>query len=241
MDPLTKPKLIFIGYFGAENIGDEAILSAQITKLKPYFDMRVLGLNPGSTQNKYRVKCARLPTIRKPEEISELFKTIAWADALVVGGGGFLADKLQPLSTYYWLYIMAVAKLLRKRVILFAIGCGPFKKGISSLLVKFMLNKSDAVILRDSMSEEFIKQIGAKIPTKVTADISFLPEPPASNPSISLEQVIKHSYPPRVLFVLCQRLGRTHTHSEKAIPVIEQIYEKLINGESRNEFQVQYP
>ena len=183
-----KPKLIIAGFFGAGNVGDEAILSVTIANLEPYFDIDILRYQSAFYLPKPKLK---------------IFKKIASADALVLGGGGFLADILQPLSIYYWFSLIFIAKLLRKKVVLFAAGCGPFKKGLSLIPVKLILNKLDVLILRDSVSERLIKQIGIDSPTKVTADMAFLLKPAVdSNPSDLLKQLIVNSSSPRVLFIL---------------------------------------
>jgi polysaccharide pyruvyl transferase WcaK-like protein len=75
--PSMKPKLIIVGFFGAGNVGDEAILYATIANLESYFDIDVLR-NPSSLYY-------------MPKLMLKLFKKIASADALVLGGGGLLS------------------------------------------------------------------------------------------------------------------------------------------------------
>jgi polysaccharide pyruvyl transferase CsaB len=187
--PTMNPKLLIAGFFGVGNIGDEAILSATITNLESYCDIDVL-----SYQSFFYYT---------PKRILKLFRKIASADALVLGGGGFLANELQPTSIYYWLSLIFIAKLLRKKVILFAAGCGPFKKGKSLIPIRLILNKLDTLLLRDSVSQLYMKQIGIDNPTKVTADIAFLLEPAVdANLSNLLKQLIVNSHSPRVLFIL---------------------------------------
>jgi polysaccharide pyruvyl transferase CsaB len=205
MKSSTRPKLVLAGYFGAGNIGDEAILSAQIASLKPYFDLLVLSLNPESTANTHKVDCIKLPSLRKPREIGQFFRAVARCDALIVGGGGFLANRLQTFSIYYWLLLMFLAKSLRKKLILFSVGCGPFRDGIHSVLIRSVLNKADIILLRDSISEYLVKQVvRVSTPTRVTGDVAFLLEQ-EFHPDKSLTELIKNSQTPRILFVLCPR------------------------------------
>jgi polysaccharide pyruvyl transferase CsaB len=200
-------KLLLLGYFGTDNIGDEAILSAQISNLKANFNLKVFSHNPHMTQKRYNVECEKLPSKHKPRQLIHAVKTIAWSDALIVGGGGFIANKLEPHSLLYWAPFLITAKLFHKKVILFAAGCGPFKPNPSLALFKILLNKLDAIILRDSTSEEFIKQLNITTPTKVTADIAFLLKT-THNKSLHtcwVDPKIDQTQKPRVLFVLCKR------------------------------------
>jgi polysaccharide pyruvyl transferase WcaK-like protein len=167
-----KRRLVFAGYFGHGNIGDEAILLTQISLLKRYFSIVVLSLNPENTTKSLNIESVSLPSLRKLLQIASFFKTIAQCDGLVLGGGGFFANKLQPLSIYYWLLIMATAKIFRKKIILFSMGCGPFSRGLIWKPIQFMLNKTEIILLRDQASLDFINEIGGiKAPTKITADI----------------------------------------------------------------------
>jgi polysaccharide pyruvyl transferase CsaB len=202
---ITKPKLVFAGYFGSGNIGDEAILLTQISLLKKNFDMAVLSANPENTAKTFKVKSASLPTAKKVLQIDSFFKTISWCDGLVLGGGGFFANKLQSLSTYYWLLLMLTARIFRKKIILFSMGCGPFRNGLIWKPIQSMLNNAELILLRDQVSLKFVNQIGGtKVPTKVTADIVFLLKKDMAYVKTSIFKVT--DFPaPRVLFVLCPR------------------------------------
>lgn len=199
-----KPKVILAGYFGAGNIGDEAILYSIVNRLKSQLDILVLGYGYNEKKNDLEVKYGLLPRITRPLEILKFLRRLVCIDALILGGGGFLANELQPLSVYYWLFLAMVAKILHKKTIFFAIGGGPFKKGISSIPIKFILNQVDAIILRDSVSERFIKELGVKTKTKVMSDIVFLLEPTNSDKNVFLDPNMKKSSP-KVLFIMPMR------------------------------------
>jgi polysaccharide pyruvyl transferase WcaK-like protein len=175
MKLFMRPKLAIAGYFGAGNVGDEAILSAEIQSLKSYFDLMIVSLDPEYTMKTHKIDCAKLPSLSRPREIMRFFRYTARCDGLVIGGGGFLPNRLQPFSIYNWLLLISITKLLRKKVILFSVGCGPFRNGIHSIHIRYVLNKADIILLRDSISEHILKQvIKINTPTRVTADVAFL-------------------------------------------------------------------
>jgi polysaccharide pyruvyl transferase CsaB len=225
MGPAGKPKIILVGYYGAQNIGDEAILSASIANLKQYFEIVVLGIGPDNPMNNQEIGYAKLPSLRRPVELLRFAKLISNADALVLGGGGFIANKLQPLSAYYWICLILVAKLLGKKVVLFAGGCGPFEKGIRSLPIKFTLNGLSGIILRDSASEKFVQELGVTALTRVTADVAFLLQP-----SYAHDSPINQIPSPKVLFVLPIRyhiksIWKKKEHREKYSSYVASIAE----------------
>jgi polysaccharide pyruvyl transferase CsaB len=197
----VKPKVILVGYYGAGNIGDEAILYSMLNRLRSHLDILVLGYGYNTKKNDLGIKYGLLPRYNRPSEILKFLKRIAHTDALIFGGGGYFASKLQPRTFYYWLFLAIVAKIFRKKLIFFAASVGPFKKGITSLLAKFILNRADAIILRDSTSERFIKELGVRNTTKVISDIVFLLESTNSDKDIFLNSNMDSSSP-KVLFVM---------------------------------------
>ncbi len=183
--------MIIAGYYGTGNIGDEAILYSMINRLKSNFEIIVLGYGFKNEEHTNNVKYELLPNLRKPSHVVKFLKMIMRSDALIMGGGGYLANKLQPTGAYYWLSLAWFAKLFRKKVIFFAIGAGPFKKGISSIPIKFVLNRVDAIILRDDQSEHAIKNLGVRTRTKVMSDIVFLLQPSDSKAEGFLSQNVE--------------------------------------------------
>ena len=125
----AKKRLLIAGYFGAGNVGDETILSTQVSLLSPNFDLTVLSSKPKETAIIHKVNSIKLPALKNPNDFINFIRLMQDNNALIVGGGGFLANKLQPLSSYYWLLLISIAKILRKKVVLFAAGCGPFRGG----------------------------------------------------------------------------------------------------------------
>jgi polysaccharide pyruvyl transferase CsaB len=222
-------KIVIAGYFGAGNLGDESILAAELDALKKNYSITVLSINPNISKALPSLNIERLPSLKNPAELKAFIKTISRNDALLLGGGGFIANKLQPLSLYYWLFLISCAKLLRKRVFLFSIGCGPFRSGISVALAKIVLNRVNVILPRDQISANLIQEItGESNKIVQTADITFLLNAKIKNDP-SLIDIVKKNPRPFVLFAMCSRFHEPKIWHGKTYDVKFQQYVQAIS------------
>ena len=174
-------KIVISGYYGFNNAGDEALLTAILAALRakePKADITVISGNPGNTIAKHQVKSLyRFAAVR-------LLRAIREADLVISGGGSLLQDVTSKRSLAYYLSVIAAAKWKRKKVMLFAQGIGPIRsrfmraQGIGPirsrvmrLLTRLVVNKADVITVRDRDSAEELARMGvsaAKV--EVTAD-----------------------------------------------------------------------
>jgi polysaccharide pyruvyl transferase CsaB len=205
---INKLKLVIGGYFGTSNIGDETILLNEIKALRKQFDLLILSLDPSKTSSDYQVSCGKLPSLSKPLELVQFVTEIKQCDAFILGGGGFLANSLQPFSIYYWLFLISIARLLKKKVILFSVGCGPFRAGLHSIIVRLGFNNINLILLRDKTSFFYLRnEIKCKTPLIVTADMAFLLENDKIGQTSTLPNLAANYRKPLVLFALCPRFN----------------------------------
>ena len=117
-------KIVISGYYGFNNAGDEALLTAILAALRavePTVDITVISGNPGNTIAKHQVKSLyRFAAVR-------LLRAIREADLVISGGGSLLQDVTSKRSLAYYLSVIAAAKWKRKKVMLFAQGIGPIR------------------------------------------------------------------------------------------------------------------
>lgn len=149
-------KIVISGYYGFNNIGDEAILAAMISSINDAItdaEIIVLSKKPQLSCNKYDAKQINRKNIFKI--ISEIKK----CDLLISGGGGLLQDVTSSRSILYYLSIMNIGKILKKKVMVYSQGIGPINKPLNRTLTKYVLNKIDFITLRDEKSQEFLKKI----------------------------------------------------------------------------------
>jgi len=161
-------KIVISGYYGFNNAGDEALLTAILASLRafePKADITVISGNPGNTIVKHQVKSLyRFAAVR-------LLRAIGEADLVISGGGSLLQDVTSKRSLIYYLSIIAAAKWKGRKVMLFAQGIGPIRNRLMRLLTRLVVNKADAITVRDRDSAEELARMGVPaVKVEVTAD-----------------------------------------------------------------------
>lgn len=170
-------KIVISGYYGFNNAGDEALLTAILASLRaiePDADITVISGNPGNTIIKHQVKSLyRFAAMR-------LLRAIGESDLVISGGGSLLQDVTSKRSLLYYLSVIAAAKWKGRKVMLFAQGIGPIRSRLMRLLTRIVCNRADLITVRDKDSKQELERMGV-FPAKVevTAD-SVLTLNPAS-------------------------------------------------------------
>jgi polysaccharide pyruvyl transferase CsaB len=160
-------KIAISGYYGFNNAGDEAILEAlKLGLSETHPESKISILDSGNRFN---------------------FKMLKDCDLLISGGGGLLQDKTSTRSFLYYLLIIRLAKLLGKKVYIFAQGIGPITKWYNQLLLKRALNTADLITVRDLHSFNYLKSLKLKNPKIIeTADPTFILTPEDAAPATRL-------------------------------------------------------
>lgn len=160
-------KILLVGYYGAQNAGDEWLLEKTkqlLTKRWPNNEYVIL-----HTKNLVQNGC------RYVKKFSwNLIKSIYEVDAVVFGGGSVLQDVTSKKSLYFYLLIIWLAKLSGKKVWLIGQGLGPFTAWGSWWLVKQTLFLVNGIAVRDQESSDLLKKMRIK-PSKqvLAADLAF--------------------------------------------------------------------
>lgn len=149
--------ILISGYYGFDNIGDESILRTLITSLRekiPDCRLTVLSHNPASTREKYGVEAV--------ERMSPgaILRAVRQCDMLISGGGSLLQDVTSSKSIHYYLFIIRLAKLLRKKVFIYSQGIGPIDHAFNRRATARALKKADGIVVRDERSAKLLEQIG---------------------------------------------------------------------------------
>lgn len=173
-------KILVSGYYGSGNAGDEAILAAMIetmTGLDPDVDITVISSNPLETTRHHGVGAVGFT------DFSAIFRELRASSLLISGGGSLLQNVTSVRSLYYYLGIIAMARILRTPVMLYAQGIGPVIGGNARLVTKAVVDGTALVTVRDEGSYEELLRIGVTRPLmEVTADpvLAIRPVPPDS-------------------------------------------------------------
>ncbi len=160
---MIMKKAVLSGYFGFDNFGDEKVLGVLVETLKSIdFDITVFSKNPVKTAEIYKVKSVNYfnPFL--------LVREIFFSDALISGGGSLLQDATSVRSLFYYLGVIFLGLLFRKKVILYSQGIGPINSKVGWIVTKFLLKRASLVMVRDEGSYCILQKAG--IDCVLTAD-----------------------------------------------------------------------
>lgn len=190
-------KIALSGYYGFDNAGDEALLSAITTTIKKFNPDVNFVVFSGSPQ-----KTTRLHGLYAINRINPLavIRELLHSDLLISGGGSLFQDITGPFSLPYYISIVTLAKILKKPVFYYAQGIGPINRKFSKILLKYISNRVNMITLRDEASLQVLNDLGiSRPPIKVTADPVFTLEASARVQKDIQELLLSYSLPEHML------------------------------------------
>ncbi len=144
-------KVLISGYIGFSNFGDDVIFAMLTRHLKAKgFEVCALSSKPIRTKKQFKVNSANY---KNPIEI---LREIAKCDYLISGGGSLLQNATSNLSLIYYILIILCAKLMFKKIIIFAQGIGPINGTFWTMLTRMTLSLCNLVTVRDSQSYKLL-------------------------------------------------------------------------------------
>jgi len=162
------------GYYGFDNLGDEAILESIVN----WFGIRddahpvVLSKNPKKTSETFDVDSI------SRDNLFKILARIPGAPIIVQGGGGLLQDATSFKSLLYYLGILLLGSVTGRRLVAFAQGIGPLDGEFSPMMVGEFLSQCDLVAVRDFKSFVFCQQrLPLNANLKMMADAALLLDP----------------------------------------------------------------
>lgn len=162
--------VLFSGYYGFRNLGDEAILAASLAafrRLRPDLRFQVLSGNPADTMRRHGVEA--IPRLR-------FAGAVANADLVLSGGGGLLQDATSVRSLAYYLAVLAWARACGKPAAVYGNSAGPIRTRTGRWLTPRVLNLVPLLMVRDHRSADLLRRLGVRRPLEVTADPVLLAE-----------------------------------------------------------------
>ncbi|MEG1496430.1 MAG: polysaccharide pyruvyl transferase family protein [Clostridiales bacterium] len=161
-------KVCISGYYGFDNLGDEAILLSMIHLLKKEFadiEITVLSDKPEKTAATYGVEAY------DRWKWWQIHKAIMGSDIFISGGGGLLQDVTGKKSLLYYTHIMKMAKHRKRPVFIFSQGIGPIDSTWGQKHAVKALRKAAKVTVRDNESAKLLHNWGLrKGRIRITAD-----------------------------------------------------------------------
>ncbi|MCL2564596.1 MAG: polysaccharide pyruvyl transferase CsaB [Defluviitaleaceae bacterium] len=156
--------MMFCGYYGYANSGDDAILEAIITALrkeKEDLAMLVLSKRPQEAAKEHKVF-----SINRLNFFS-IYKYMKKTRLFIYGGGSLIQDITSTRSLIYYTFLVHMAKFLKMRVMVYGNGIGPITKERNIPMARRALDKCDYISLRDPKSMDDIKELGVTNPNIV--------------------------------------------------------------------------
>ncbi len=167
--PLPRIKeqnlIVISGYYGFDNLGDEAILEELINELKelvPAEKIFVLSNNPERTKAIHQVQSV------DRWQLTTLFSLLNQTKLFISGGGGLFQDVTGPASVIYYGSQIIAACLNKVPVFIYAQGLGPLQSIISQMITSFAWRLASQITVRDEASLQMVKSWG--LTAQLTAD-----------------------------------------------------------------------
>jgi polysaccharide pyruvyl transferase CsaB len=171
--------ILVSGYYGFDNLGDEAILAALCQDLAALGvsrrEIAVPSGNPAKTAALHGV------TALGRFDLPGIWRALSSARCLISGGGSLLQDVTSRRSIPYYLSLVELALLLRVPVVMYAQGLGPIGSGFFRAWTARAYRRAAACSVRDGESLAFLAELG--VPRErivLAADPVFAREPAAS-------------------------------------------------------------
>lgn len=169
-------KVLISGYYGFANLGDEAILEVLTNAL----------IDAGHQVTVLSANCARTEYlhgrhgVKAVPRLTGIVPALLRHEVLISGGGGLLQDATSRTSLEYYLTLMRLAKLCKRRVIVYGQSIGPLTRAGERSMVN-VLERNVLLAVRDGRSQRYLASLG--LDATLTADPALLLERPTSNPS----------------------------------------------------------
>ncbi|MEV4946485.1 polysaccharide pyruvyl transferase family protein [Streptomyces sp. NPDC053755] len=173
MDDGSSVTVGILGSYGGRNVGDEAILTAMLERLRaarPDARIVLFSRHPEHSRAAHPdVEVAAWEGVCR-ERISEHLRRL---DVLVLGGGGILYNT----EARRYLRLVRTAQDLGVPVFTYALGAGPLTDESDCEWVRATLSDAAEVTVRDEESKLVLEEAGLTRPVTVTADPALLLAP----------------------------------------------------------------
>lgn len=197
---LSNKTIVIGGYYGAHNLGDEAILSVLLDRLRsPEYDgvtVIVVSNSPELTERMYPVKSVWW------RDIPSIARVVQKSDMVIIGGGGLFMDYWGihkesyfrathgGITTYGTLALLSRA--FGVPYVICGVGIGPIKSQVAREETREILSGADRVVLRDPNSLDLLKEIGLDLrklqEVIVSTDVAFAMKVSSSIPPRLIER-----------------------------------------------------
>ena len=190
--------VLISGYYGFGNAGDDSLLSAiigEISKNDPELSFAVLAKNARKAERRFGVKC-----VERFNPFA-VFAAMCRCKLFVSGGGNLLQNGTSNKSLAYYLCTLMMARILKKKTMIYANGIGPLYGKKAKKFTASTLKGCELVTLREPDSAKFLREL---VPERddfiLSADPALLLKP-ATDERIDFI-LDKHSIPKEKRYII---------------------------------------
>lgn len=160
-----RPSFLLSGYYGADNLGDDAILSYLCARLREegVTEITVISRSPRKTAKRFGVRA-----IGRSSPVA-VFAAMRQADCFLLGGGNLLQNETSDRSLFYYTQLLALARQAGCKSILLG-GIGRLNES-GRERVRRSLPFLDGALLRTPADLEKLRSLGGKmLPSRLLPD-----------------------------------------------------------------------
>lgn len=189
-----KPRILLVGYNGANNTGAEAKLLVSIDEIRSVLGSDACFTVHSLNEVNLRRYLSESPTLKIERVRPSLFfldvrKFVKQSDLIVLVEGSCYMDTWG--SALLWCYLLATryAHSMKKPCIAYAVDAGSAGR-FNRWLIRREASKTNLILARTKSAAERLEKWGVKAPIEVTADNAF-----AFNPNPQDKDLLKRVWP----------------------------------------------
>ncbi len=189
-----KPKVLLVGYNGANNTGAEAKLLAVINEVRSVIGPDAVLTVPTLNENNLRRYLSEGPTLKIKSVRPAFFfldirKLVKANDLIMLVEGSCYMDTWSPALLWAYLLATRYAHAMKKPCIAYSVDAGKASR-FNRWLIRREASKTDLILTRTQHAANRLRQWGVTAPIEVTADNAF-----AFNPEPEDEGLLERTWP----------------------------------------------
>ncbi len=211
-------QVVISGYYGFNNLGDEAVLAGMLSALRarlPAAEVVVLSADPPITERVHGVR----GVLRTGLGVA---RVLTRADLFLSGGGSLIQDVTSSRSALYYLGVLGLATTLARRTMVFAQGVGPVRRWWTRTLTRRVFDRVHLLTVRDADSRHLLQELGVRQTVHLVADPAFALEPASRGRA---EEILWGAARPRLGLAL--RSWGDNAYLEPLIPEVRALCERI--------------
>jgi len=176
-----KPRILLVGYNGANNTGAEAKLLVAVDEIRSVLGQDACITVPSLNEDNLRRYLPEAPNLKiKPVRPSLFFvdikKSVRENDLILLVEGSCYMDTWASALLWYYLLATRYAHSMKKPCVAYSVDAGSASR-FNRWLIRREASKTNLILARTKNAAERLHKWGVKAPIEVTADNAFAFQP----------------------------------------------------------------